>query len=206
MKRKIIVSLLAGLMISNVNLDVLSQESMSIYQNLPVMNLASAKNLSESTKKLLDKEYTALIGETGSKVPGLGVIAFKNGEEVYSNFLGFRNIYQQKPITRYTKLRVASVSKMFTMFTIMQLVDEGKIDLDTDVSEYLGFRLRNPNFPDMPITVRMLASHTSTLRDGKIYSLPPQYSIEEFFKPSGKFMMTAFTLAKKIKLTSNIVI
>ena len=185
MKRKIIVSLLAGLMISNANLDVLSQES--AYQNLSAMNVASAKDLSVSTKKLLDKEYSALIGETGAKVPGLGVIAFKDGEEVYGNFLGFRDIYQQKPITRYTKFRVASVSKMFTMFTIMQLVDEGKIDLDADVSEYLGFKLRNPNFPDTPITVRMLASHTSTLRDGKIYSLPPQYSIEEFFKPSGKF-------------------
>ena len=173
-------------MASNVNFNVFS-EGEYFNQNLPVMSITSAKDLNASTKKLLDKEYSALIGETGSKVPGLGVIAFKDGEEVYSNFLGFRDVYQQKPMTRYTKLRVASVSKMFTMFTIMQLVDEGKIDLDTDVSEYLGFRLRNPNFPDMPITVRMLASHTSTLRDGKIYSLPPQYSIEEFFKPSGKF-------------------
>ena len=55
MKRKIIVSLLAGLMISNANLDVPYQNGIS--QNLPVMNVASAKDLSVSTKKLLDKEY-----------------------------------------------------------------------------------------------------------------------------------------------------
>ena len=65
------------------------------------------------------------------------------------------------PLIRNTRLRVASVSKMFTVFGVMQLVEAGKIDLDEDVSRYLGFELRNPNFPDEKITVRMLASHTS---------------------------------------------
>ena len=116
---------------------------------------------------ILEKELSDLIGETGTKVLGFGVIAFKDSKEVYSKFSGFSNIEKKIPITRYTRFRVASVSKMFTAFTIMQLVEQGKINLDTDVSEYLGFKLRNPNFPDTPINVRMLASHTSTLRDDK---------------------------------------
>ena len=45
--------------------------------------------------------------------------------------------------------------------------------MDEDVSRYLGFKLRNPNFPDEKITVRMLANHTSTLWDGESYSLSP---------------------------------
>lgn len=118
-------------------------------------------------------------------IPSYGVIAFKNHQEVYSHFEGLRNIEKNLPMTRDTKLRVASVSKMFTMFSIMQLVEQGKLNLDEDVSKYLGFKLRNPNFDNQPITIRMLASHTSTLRDGLIYSLPPQYSINEFFKPNG---------------------
>ncbi|MBR6013796.1 MAG: beta-lactamase family protein [Selenomonadaceae bacterium] len=81
--------------------------------------------------------------------------------------MGKRNIEKNLPVTEQTKFRVASVSKMFTMFGIMKLVDEGKINLDEDVSKYLGFELKNPNFPDEKITVRMLASHTSTIRDGK---------------------------------------
>lgn len=133
----------------------------------------------------LNRAMADIIGDTGGKVPGLGVIAFKDGEEVYSSFLGSRNIERNLPVTRDTRFRVASVSKMFTVFTIMQLVDEGKINLDADVSEYLGFELHNPNFAKIPITVRMLASHTSSLRDGKIYSLPPKCSIEEFFTPNG---------------------
>ena len=58
-------------------------------------------------------------------------------------------------------VRVASVSKMVTAIGVMKLVDEGKIDLASDVSRWLGWRLRNPNFPDRPITLSMLLSHTA---------------------------------------------
>ena len=133
----------------------------------------------------LDFELEKMIGDTDIKIPGLGVIIFKDGAEIYSKFLGRRNFSQ--PVTRQTRFRAASVSKMFTIFTIMQLVEQGKINLDEDAGEYLNFKLRNPNFPAEKITVRMLASHTSSLRDGKIYSIPPEISVEEFFKPNGKF-------------------
>ena len=136
----------------------------------------------------LDKELADMIGETGTAVPGLGVIVFKDGQEVYEKFLGKRVIGTvSKPVTRNTRFRVASVSKMFTVFTILKLVEEGKLSLDSDVSKLLGFHLRNPTQPHMKITVRMLASHTSSLRDGTIYSLPPEVSIEECFRPNGKF-------------------
>ncbi len=131
-----------------------------------------------------------MIGNEGEKVPGLGVIIFKDGKEIYNKFLGYANIDKKKLITRNTRFRAASISKMFTIFTIMQLAEEKKINLDTDINEYLDFNLRNPNFPNEPITVRMLASHTSSIRDGilkKIYSLPPEFNIKEFFDKNGRF-------------------
>lgn len=133
----------------------------------------------------LDASLDSIVGDGDLQVPGLGVIAFKDGRIIYEHFAGLGNIAMNLPVDRNTRLRVASVSKMFTVFGIMQLVEAGKIDLDEDVSSYLGFKLRNPNFPDEKITVRMLASHTSTLRDGESYSLSPGYSLEEFFRPSG---------------------
>lgn len=132
-------------------------------------------------RAILDKELKEI------NAPGLGVIVYKNGEEIYSKFLGQRDIELNKPVNRYTRFRAASVSKMFTIFSIMQLVEQGKLNLDDDASKYLGFELRNPNFPQKKITVRMLASHTSSLRDGKIYSTPPNISVEEFFSRDGKF-------------------
>ena len=134
----------------------------------------------------MDSEFENLIGDTGAKVPGLGVIIFRDGKEIFSKFLG-QSIIGKKNVTRQTRFRAASVSKIFTIFTIMQLVEQGKINLDADISNYLNFKLRNPNFPNEKISVRMLASHTSTLRDGTIYSSPPNYSLKEFFKPDGKF-------------------
>ena len=140
----------------------------------------------------LDKEFEKMIGEDGVKVPGLGVIIYKNGEEVYSKFLGSRTIDNKnqknnKPVTRETRFRAASVSKMFTVFSILQLMEQGKIDIDEDVSRYLNFQLCNPTYPQQKITTRMLASHTSSICDDKIYSIPPENGIEEFFSPNGKF-------------------
>ncbi|MBO4401651.1 MAG: serine hydrolase [Selenomonadaceae bacterium] len=112
-------------------------------------------------------------------VAGAGVIVYRNGAEVYADFFGVRSLKKNKPVTRATRFRAASVSKLFTIFTIMQLVERGRINLDADAGEYLGFKTG--------ASVRDLASHTSGLRDGKIYSIPPNFSVEEFFKPDGKF-------------------
>lgn len=137
---------------------------------------------------MIDFELEKMLGNSGEKVPGLGVIIYKDGAEIYSKFLGRRATGEiSKPVTRRTKFRAASISKMFTVFTILQLVEQGKINLDADASKYLNFKLRNPNFPQKKITVRRLASHLSSLRDGAIYSIPPNYGIEEFFKSDGKF-------------------
>lgn len=135
----------------------------------------------------LDSELKNLIGDTGAKVPGLGVIVYKDGREIFSAFHGRRNLEKNKPVTRDTRFRVASVSKMFTIFAIMKLVEEGKINLDEDAGKYLGFDLRNPNCPEKKITVRLAATHLSSIRDGKIYSAPPEYGLTEFFSPTGKF-------------------
>lgn len=134
----------------------------------------------------LQCELSALLGE----VVGLGVIVFKDGREIYSYFGGRRHLKPDKPMTRKTLLRAASLSKMFTVFGIMQLVERGKFNLFDDVSDYLGFELRNPNFHDVPITIEMLACHTSSLRDGKIYSLPPHCPLKEFFTTNANLFAT----------------
>ncbi|MBQ7703977.1 MAG: beta-lactamase family protein [Selenomonadaceae bacterium] len=137
----------------------------------------------------MDSELEEMTGDGDFQVPGLGVIVYREGAQVYSKFLGRRVIGKRnfKPVTSDTRFRAASISKMFTVFTILQLVEQGKINLDEDVSEYLNFELRNPNFRQKKITVRNLASHTSSLRDGTIYSIPPNFSLAEFFKSDGKF-------------------
>ncbi len=68
-----------------------------------------------------------------------------------------------------SKMRVASISKMALAISLLTLVEDGRLDLDRDVSDYLGWRLRNPAFPDAPVTARQLLSHMSSLTDPEEY-------------------------------------
>ena len=70
-------------------------------------------------------------------------------------------------VTADDPVRIASISKLVTALGVLRLVDQGKLDLDRDVSDYLGFRLRNPAFPERKITLRLLLSHQSSLLDGE---------------------------------------
>ncbi|WP_368039563.1 serine hydrolase domain-containing protein [Sphingomonas sp. ID1715] len=69
-------------------------------------------------------------------------------------------------------VRVASISKLITDIGAMRLVEAGILDLDADVSSVLGWPLRNPHFPDRPITLRLLLSHRSGLKDDVDYAIP----------------------------------
>jgi CubicO group peptidase (beta-lactamase class C family) len=69
-------------------------------------------------------------------------------------------------------VRVASISKLVTALAAMRLVDAGKLDLDRDINSYLGYSVRNPAFPDTPITMRLLLTHRSSITDNIDYILP----------------------------------
>ena len=142
--------------------------------------------LSKTATRKLDAALADMIGGYGEKVPGLAVIVYKNGREVYRNmmgnrFLSPRNKNWNLPVTSDSRFRVASISKVFTAAGYMQLVDEGKINLDEDVSRYLGFTLRNPNYPNKVITSRMLLSHTSSIRDYPTSYVPFKSNVRSFF-------------------------
>lgn len=70
-------------------------------------------------------------------------------------------------------VRIASISKLVTALGVMRLAEAGKLDLDADASTLLGWRLRNPAFPQVPITLRLLLSHRSSLTDAAGYWQTP---------------------------------
>jgi CubicO group peptidase (beta-lactamase class C family) len=82
--------------------------------------------------------------------------------------------------------RVASVSKMIATSVFLPLAMARRFDLDTDVSEPLGFRLRHPAWPDTAITTRMLLTHTSGLRNGPSYPVPLGHKLSEAFLVDGR--------------------
>ncbi|MDI1252681.1 serine hydrolase domain-containing protein [Thermomonas sp.] len=82
---------------------------------------------------------------------------------------GMADVAAGRTITVDDPVRIASISKLVTTIGVMRLVEQGKLNLDADVSKQLGWTLRNPSFPDRAITLRMLLSHTSSLTDGAGY-------------------------------------
>ena len=94
---------------------------------------------------------------------GGAVIIARDGEIVYEHYYGYASKTGRSRVTKDTYFRLASVTKMVTAIRVMQLVEEGVLDLDRDISEYLGYQVGNAYYPQTPITLRMLMTHTSSL-------------------------------------------
>src|SRR3954447_24612497 len=92
-------------------------------------------------------------------------VAFDRNGDLASFADGTADHRSGRQVTIDDPVRVASVSKMVSAIGVMKLVDQGKLDLHRDVSDYLGWRLRNPSFPERPITLAMLLAHTSSIRE-----------------------------------------
>lgn len=100
---------------------------------------------------------------------GVSVAVVKEGEIVYTHSFGLKNLENQTPLTDSDIFRIASISKSFSATSIMQLVESGKLSLDDDFGDLVGFKIRNPKFPDQKITLKMALSHTSSLNDSQGY-------------------------------------
>jgi CubicO group peptidase (beta-lactamase class C family) len=91
---------------------------------------------------------------------------------------GLADPFAKRSLTIDDPARIASVSKLVVALAVMRLVDAGTLNLDRDVSDYLGWRLRNPASPDTPITLRLLLSHQSSLTDNVGYAIPLGGSVQ----------------------------
>lgn len=86
-----------------------------------------------------------------------------------------------RPVLANDPVRIASISKLVMALTTMRLVEEGKVDLNRDISDYLGWKLRHPDYPDVPVTLAQLLSHRSGLRDDAGYVIPLGESLQAKF-------------------------
>ena len=110
-----------------------------------------------------DKAINAVLDEF--QAVGIAAAVVKDGEIVYNKSFGYKDLENKTPLCNDDVMRIASISKSFTATSLMQLVEKGLISLDDDVSNLIGFKVRNPRFPDTPITLRMILSHTASIND-----------------------------------------
>ncbi|QOY96456.1 serine hydrolase [Massilia sp. UMI-21] len=148
---------------------------------------ASSPGMPAAARRALDAELAAVVNDPAMQLASLSVVAVRAGQPVYEQAFGRRFIGKgslpDRPATPATLFRIASISKMMTTLGLMRLVEAGRMDLEADVSAYLGFGLRNPHFPDRPITLRSLLTHRSSLRDEGGYSWPLSTALKDVLLP-----------------------
>ena len=144
----------------------------------------------------LTDDLQALVGDPQSPLPGLSVLVVRKGEVVFEGQYGQRVVASDGraalPVTPDTLFRIASVTKLVVLLGLMRLVEAGRIGLDEDVSERLGFKLRHPRFAEVAITPRLLLSHRSGLTDegGLFFELPA--TLQGLLGPQGSIAAKAW--------------
>jgi CubicO group peptidase (beta-lactamase class C family) len=133
---------------------------------------------------------------------GLSAAVIRDGETLWAKGYGWADREAGLRTDTHTVFMLASVSKTFTCEAIMSLVEDGALDLDADINGYLSFPVRNPAFPNRLITLRMILTHTSSIRDynvwGGAYSNPTLYFhgdspialgdfVESYIVPGGSY-------------------
>ena len=131
--------------------------ALEIFQNQPVRDTVSVVvNNHEAIQKAVDaaaKKYGAI---------GLQVAVVENGTVVDTFAYGWAT-KGTDPMTADHKMRVASLSKIAVGLTAQVLREEGVIELDDEIGQYWGITVKNSKYPNKPITLRSLLTHTSTL-------------------------------------------
>ncbi|MEO0552159.1 MAG: serine hydrolase domain-containing protein [Bacteroidota bacterium] len=129
-----------------------SVKATTLFLFVILFNSASAQN---SKVDALFEEYNS------TSTPGIAVSVNKDGQTIYQKGFGMANLEYGIPITTKTKFHVASLSKQFTAFMILNLEDEGLLSISDDVRKYI------PELPDygQTITINHLLTHSSGIRD-----------------------------------------
>lgn len=117
------------------------------------------------------------------EVAGAVVVVVKDGQILLQKGYGVSDVKADAPVDPATTMfRIGSVSKLFTWTAVMQLVEQGKLDLDADVNQYLDFKI--PPRDGKPVTLRNLMTHTAGFAETVKHLFPT----EQRLLPLGKLM------------------
>lgn len=148
----------------------------------------------ETSEQVINEKIERVIEKLN--IVGLSAAVVEKNEVIWEGYYGLAHLEQGKPVNPHTVYRIASISKSIMATAIMQQFEKGKFQLDDDISHYLGYEVRNPNFPNTPVTFKHLFTHTSSLQDEYVDFVMSSYndnppSLKEILVPGGKFYSDA---------------
>jgi CubicO group peptidase (beta-lactamase class C family) len=146
---------------------------------------------STTTTAEVDAKVASLM--KAAAVPGFAIATFNNGRVTYLKAYGFRDTEKRRPLTVDTAMSAASFTKVAFAYTVMKLVEQGKLDLDRPVYQYLPKPLPSyPGYEELAkderykrITARILLSHTSGFAN--LDWLEPDRKVRIHFDPGSRY-------------------
>ena len=138
-----------------------------IAKTLPPLRRRADGALTGESREIVRQQADAILRRNRAVGASLVLCAAGGADDVFC--FGHARLRPDVPVTESTCFRVASVSKLVMSFAALSLVESGLLDLDRDVSSYLGYAVRSPHVPDIPVTMRMLLTHTAGLTDSGPY-------------------------------------
>ncbi|WP_289644728.1 serine hydrolase domain-containing protein [Maribacter aestuarii] len=128
-------------------------------------------SINAQSKDTTTKKLTSELEQIAQRnhINGFSVAIVNSDSVLYTHGFGFADVSNQKKYTSHTVQNIASVSKTCIGLALLKAQEMGKLNLDDPINKYLPFEVTNPHFPEESITIRHLASHTSTIRDASQY-------------------------------------
>ncbi len=135
---------------------------------------ARAQNITPQLDSL-DQQMQAFAA--GEEVVGFAVAVVDENGIIFESGYGYADYASKKPYTRHTVQNIASISKTFIGISLLQAEKEGILSMEDPINKHLPFEVIHPRFPDQPILLKHLATHTAGISDDKSYDA--SYSLLE---------------------------
>ncbi len=116
-------------------------------------------SLTLELNKIYEKDY----------INGFSVAIVDKSGILYNKGFGYADIKTKKPYTKQTIQNIASISKVVVGLALLKAQEMEVLTLDDPINQHLPFEVSNPNYPEVPITIRQLISHTSSITDTDFY-------------------------------------
>ena len=152
---------------SSAELDALRLRAERIARSLPRLDRTADGRLTPQSRQALQRRMETIL--TRNRTVGASVILCPPDAPAEFFHFGYARLRPRIPVTQNTCMRIASVSKLVMTFAVLSLIEDGILSLDADISSYLGYPVRHPDYPDIPITLRMLLTHTAAISDDGPY-------------------------------------
>lgn len=133
---------------------------------VPYTSTYAQKSKQAKTEDILTLKISQL---AKGKFNGFGLAIVDEKGVRYQKGFGFANVATKQKYTINTIQNIASISKTVVGLALMKAQELGKLKLDDPINKYLPFKVVNPNFPDVSITIKQLANHTSSIVDNEFY-------------------------------------